>query len=102
MKVRSKNSLTVRLINNPGCIVRVALLMERRGYSIESLQMKSITDGHSDMMLVVSGEPEKWEQVQKQLAKLVDVIFVKEGIREEVRKSYSWTSSISKALTRSI
>lgn len=89
-------------MNNAGSVVRVALVMERRSYSIESLQIKSSSENYSEMQLIVSGDPEKWEQVQKQLAKLVDVISVREGIREERRKSSSWTSSITRVLTRSI
>lgn len=102
MKVKSKYSLTIRLINNPGSIIRVALVLERRGYAMESMQMKTGSEGLSEMHLVVSGEPEKWEQVQKQLAKLIDVLFVKEGITQERRKASSWTDSLTRVLTRSI
>lgn len=102
MKAKSKKSLTIRLINNAGCVVRIALVLERRGYAIESLQMKSSSDEYTEMHLVITGEAEKFEQIQKQLAKLIDVISIKEGIREERRKTNSWTNSLTKVLSRSM
>jgi acetolactate synthase small subunit len=96
-----KQSLTIRLVNNPGSVIRVALILERRGYAIESLQMKHSSE-FSDMNLIMSGEPGKFEQVQKQLSKLIDVLYVREGIREERRSPVKWTERWTNVLTRSV
>jgi acetolactate synthase small subunit len=101
MKVKMKQSLIIRLVNNSGCVIRVALILEKRGYTIESLQMKHSSE-YSDMNLIVSGEPEKFEQVQKQLSKLIDVLSVREGIREERRTPVRWTDRWTNVLTRSV
>lgn len=99
MKVQAKHSITIRLVNNPGCVIRVALILERRGYAIESLQMKSPLDGYSEMNLVIIGEQEKFEQVQKQLTKLIDVMSVREGIREERSQESSWRKTLARSLS---
>ena len=78
--------ITLKFANTPGSVIRIALVLERRAYSIKSLHIED-GDDFSNMMLTVTGEPEKFEQVIKQLAKLVDVISVKEFYKEtaEVR-----------------
>ena len=84
--MKIKHNLTLQLVNNPGCIIRVALVLERRGYAIESLQMKSSSEEYTEMYLVTSGDPQKLEQIQKQLSKLIDVLSVREGISTPVRR----------------
>jgi acetolactate synthase-1/3 small subunit len=102
MKPKSKHNLIIRLVNSPGSVIRIALVLERRGFAIESLQIKNLLDGYSEMNLTALGESEKMEQIQKQLAKLIDIVSVKEGIREEqARRASSWTNSWTKVLTRS-
>jgi acetolactate synthase-1/3 small subunit len=102
MKPKTKHSLAIRLINNPGCVIRIALVLERRGFAIESLQIKNMLDGYSEMSMVVLGDSEKMDQINKQLSKLIDIVSVKESIREEAtRRASSWTNSWTKVLTRS-
>ena len=57
-----------------GVLSRVAGLFSRRGYNIDSLTVGETQDKrHSRMTVVAEGEPEVLEQIEKQLAKLVDV-----------------------------
>ena len=66
-------SLFVR--DEPGVLVRVALVFSRRGYNIESLVVSpSAKSGFSRMTMTCSGDPSILEQMIKQLAKLVDVV----------------------------
>ena len=54
---------------------RVAGLFSRRGYNIDSLTVGETQDKrHSRMTVVAEGEPEVLEQIEKQLAKLVDCL----------------------------
>lgn len=69
-------SLLVR--NQPGVLVRVALVFSRRGYNIESLVVSpgvSEADTHySRMTITCRGDGATLEQIIKQLFKLVDVV----------------------------
>ena len=72
-----KNLHTISLFvtNQPGVLVRVALVFSRRGFNIESLVVSPAAEGRfSRMTITCSGAPEVLEQVVKQLAKLVDVV----------------------------
>ncbi|HJO25553.1 MAG: acetolactate synthase small subunit [Myxococcota bacterium] len=72
-----KNLHTISLFvtNQPGVLVRVALVFSRRGFNIESLVVSPAAEGRfSRMTIACSGAPEVLEQVVKQLAKLVDVV----------------------------
>ena len=60
--------------NTAGVLMRVAGLFARRGYNIDSLTVSETeTVGMSKMTIVVSGEDEILEQIQKQLSKLIEV-----------------------------
>jgi len=68
-------SLVVR--DRPGVLVRIALVFSRRGFNIESLAVSpGRVEGFARMTIVSRGAPETVEQMNKQLAKLVDVVFV--------------------------
>jgi acetolactate synthase-1/3 small subunit len=63
--------------NRPGVLVRLASLVARRGYNIESLSVaQSEQAGMSRTTFVVKGDDTTIDQVRKQLKKLVDVIEV--------------------------
>jgi acetolactate synthase-1/3 small subunit len=63
----------------PGFVIRVALILERRGFDIESLIIaEAEMKGYSEMILKVKGSAEKSDQIIKQLSKLIDVIYVEE------------------------
>jgi len=69
--------LAVLVENHPGVLARVAGLIRRRGFNIESLAV-GVTDDPaiSRMTLVVEGDEPTLNQVSKQLDKLIEVIRV--------------------------
>ncbi|NLZ81092.1 MAG: acetolactate synthase small subunit [Clostridiales bacterium] len=76
--------LSILVDNTAGVLSRVAGLFSRRGYNIDSLTV-GVTENpiYSRMTVVVSGEDEVLEQIQKQLSKLIDVkeiIELKDGL----------------------
>jgi acetolactate synthase-1/3 small subunit len=48
----------------------------RRGYNIESLAVSHVRDGFARMTITSRGAPDNIEQIKKQLAKLIDVVYV--------------------------
>jgi acetolactate synthase-1/3 small subunit len=70
------HTISVLVRNQPGVLVRVALVFARRGYNIESLVVSSdpVNANFSRMTITCSGDPETLEQIIKQVAKLVDVV----------------------------
>ncbi|MDD6212153.1 MAG: acetolactate synthase small subunit [Clostridiales bacterium] len=71
--------LSVLVENSSGVLSRVAGLFSRRGYNIDSLTVGVTQDpSYSRMTIVSSGEDEELEQIRKQVAKLVDVVDIKE------------------------
>jgi len=72
-----KRILAVLVENHPGVLARVAGLIRRRGFNIESLAV-GVTDDPaiSRMTLVVEGDKSTLDQVSKQLDKLIEVIQV--------------------------
>ncbi len=74
----SKIVLSLLVDNQAGVLSRVSGLFSRRGYNIDSLTVgETENPNFSRMTVVASGEPEALEQIQKQLAKLVDVVEIK-------------------------
>ena len=72
----SSHAISLQVHDVPGVLVRVALVFSRRGYNIESLVVSSARrDGFSRMTITSSGDAETLEQIIKQLAKLVDVVY---------------------------
>ena len=70
------HTISVLVRNQPGVLVRVALVFSRRGYNIESLVVSPdpVSTDFSRMTITCSGDPETLEQIIKQVAKLVDVV----------------------------
>ena len=73
-----KYVLSVLVENKTGVLSRVSGLFSRRGYNIDSLTACA-TDKpeQSRMTIVVTGDEYILDQIQKQLAKLVEVISIK-------------------------
>lgn len=75
--------LSILVENTSGVLSRVSGLFSRRGYNIDSLSAGVTEDPrYSRMTVVVTGNDEILEQIEKQLAKLVDVkeiVELKEG-----------------------
>ena len=70
------HTMSVLVRNQPGVLVRVALVFARRGFNIESLVVSAdpVNAEFSRMTITCSGDPETLEQIIKQVAKLVDVV----------------------------
>lgn len=70
-----RHIISVLLQNEAGALVRVAGLFSSRGYNIESLCVAPTEDERvSRLTLVTLGPDEVINQINKQLAKLVDVV----------------------------
>ena len=70
--------LSVLVENHTGVLSRVAGLFSRRGYNIDSLTVGETSNpGKSRMTIVVRGDEYILEQIEKQLAKLVEVISIR-------------------------
>lgn len=72
-----KHVLSVTVRDRPGVLVRIAGLMARRGFNIESLAVaQSEEPGISRTSFVLTSDEATVEQVEKQLQKIIDVIKV--------------------------
>ena len=70
--------------NNSGVLSRISGLFSRRGYNIDSITAGETTDyGQTRVTIVTSGDDEILEQIEKQLAKLVDIRSIRELKPEE-------------------
>ncbi len=75
----SVHTLSVLVENKPGVLARIAGLISRRGYNIDSLAVGPTEHPTlSRMTIVVNVEDSPLEQVTKQLNKLVEVIKIVE------------------------
>ena len=69
------HTISLFVNNQPGVLVRVALVFSRRAFNIESLVVSPGAEGRfSRMTITCSGRVGDLAQVVKQLAKLVDVV----------------------------
>lgn len=70
--------------NTAGVLSRISGLFSRRGYNIESITAGVTADPRfSRITIVTSGDDEILEQIEKQVAKLVDIRDIKELKPEE-------------------
>lgn len=73
----TKHTLVALVEDKPGVLNRVASLIRRRNFNIESIAVgHSEQPGLSRMTIVVDGATTTVEQVRKQLAKLIEVVKV--------------------------
>lgn len=74
-----KRVLSLLVENTAGVLNRISGLFSRRGYNIDSLTVGITEDPrYSRMTIVVSGSGDILEQIEKQIAKLIDVVEVTE------------------------
>ena len=82
-----RHILAALVENNPGVLARVAGLIRRRNFNIESISVGITEDPSiSRMTLVVEGDDATVEQVTKQLNKLIEVLKVVD-IRQDIAVS---------------
>lgn len=74
-----RHVLSVMVNDQPRVLARVAGLLGRRNFNIESISVgESEEKGLSRMVIVTHGDEHTMEQIAKQLRKLVDVIKVQD------------------------
>jgi acetolactate synthase-1/3 small subunit len=79
-----QHTLSVHVENHAGVLSKVSGLFARRSFNIDSLAVGITEDpAISRITIVVSGDENTVEQVEKQLGKLIDVIKVKVLSRSE-------------------
>ena len=75
----NKKVFQILVENSSGVLSRISGLFSRRGYNIESITAGETADpGITRITIVASGDDEILEQIEKQVAKLVDVRNIKE------------------------
>ncbi len=74
-----RHVISALVINEPGVLARVAGMFSARGFNIDSLVVgRTETGDLSRMTIVVNADDNTVEQVRKQLAKLVEVVKVRD------------------------
>ena len=74
-----RHVISALVINEPGVLARVAGMFAARGFNIDSLVVGRTDDAKlSRMTIVVHGDDNTLDQVNKQLAKLVEVVSVRD------------------------
>ena len=69
--------------DNPGVLMRIAGLIYRRGYNIESLSVgRTSTPGISRFTIIIEGDETVYEQIRKQFQKLIEIIEVRNLTKE--------------------
>ena len=82
--IMQKKVFQLLVDNTSGVLSRISGLFSRRGYNIESITAGVTADTeYTRITIVTSGDAEILEQIEKQLAKLVDVRDIKELKPEE-------------------
>ena len=82
-----RTALSALVQNEPGVLAKISGLVSRRQFNIESLTVGTTTNPETSRVTLVIEEPEPGiRQVEKQLAKLVNVISVRELGDDAVRR----------------
>jgi len=72
---REQRTISLFVANNPGVLIRIALLFSRRGYNLDSVVVSpAYKKGFSRMSVVVTGDGRMVQQIINQLNKLVEVV----------------------------
>ena len=70
-----RQALSLLVENNPGVTSRISGLFSRRGFNIDSFSSGVTADPrYTRITIVASGDEQVLEQIEKQLAKLEDVL----------------------------
>jgi acetolactate synthase-1/3 small subunit len=79
------HTISLYVNNKPGVLVRVALVFSRRGYNIDSLVVSPTSEpDFARMTITCSGDEEAFEQIIKQLAKLIDVVRAEDHTEQDM------------------
>lgn len=81
----AQHTISLFVRNQPGVLVRVSLVFSRRGFNIDSLVVSPGSEGEfSRMTITCSGNPDTFDQIIRQLTKLVDVVHATDHTNESV------------------
>ena len=81
--MQMRHVLSILVANNAGVLGRISGLFSRRGYNIDSLSVGTTEDArYSRITISLRGDERVVEQIQKQVAKLVDVLEITELLPE--------------------
>jgi acetolactate synthase I/III small subunit len=69
--------LELRVRNHPGTMSHITGLFARRGFNLEAIVCVPVDDGAASAMLLLVADEPRLEQVERQLAKLFDVLMVR-------------------------
>ncbi len=69
--------LELEVRNHPGTMSHVTGLFARRGFNLDAIVCFPTGDGGTSRMLLLVGDEPRLEQVERQLAKLYDVLTVR-------------------------
>jgi acetolactate synthase I/III small subunit len=77
--METQHTFSIIYAKKPGVLIRLALILERRGYTIESMRTSRYNPNpeYWEMVIIIEGDPAKLEQVKGQLTKLIDVFAVR-------------------------
>jgi acetolactate synthase-1/3 small subunit len=70
--------LDLRVRNHPGVMSHITGLFSRRAFNLEAILCVPIEGGDESRMLLLVNETPKLEQIERQLAKLHDVLAVRQ------------------------
>jgi acetolactate synthase-1/3 small subunit len=80
-----KHTISLLVANRPGVLIRISLVLARRGYNIDSLVVSPASDPSFSMMnIVASGDEKTLDQILKQLNKLIDVVHASDRTGENI------------------
>ena len=86
-----KDILSVLVENRAGVLHKVSGMFGRRGYNIESLVVGVTQDPSvSRMTIVIDGNDNNVEQVNKQLHKLIDVIKINDITKTAISRQFAF------------
>ncbi|MGE5629317.1 MAG: acetolactate synthase small subunit [Solirubrobacterales bacterium] len=96
----NKYVLSILVENHSGVLSKISGLFSRRGYNIDSLTVGITDDPNlSRMTIMITGDEQMLEQINKQLNKLVDVIKVQELSPKAVCRELALVKVNSNAVT---
>lgn len=80
-----KHAISLYVANKPGVLIRIALVFARRGYNIDSLVVSEAHDPQfAQMNIEATGDEANFDQILKQLNKLVDTVHAKDNTAADV------------------
>lgn len=78
-----KYTISTLVNNKPGVLMRLTQTFSRRGYNIDSLVVSRAHDPQfSRITVVTQGDPEGFDQIIRQLNKLIDVVHASHHVSE--------------------